>query len=84
MSKEEILDSIVRDWATPVTRQDCYAAMDIHSRETAVAFAEWIDGCGYSRIAYDDKYGEWTEGNEVVAETTDQLFNLFMQSINAK
>lgn len=27
-SKEEILDSIVKDWATPITRQDCYEAMD--------------------------------------------------------
>lgn len=28
VSKEEILDSIVKDWTTPITRQDCYEAMD--------------------------------------------------------
>jgi hypothetical protein len=44
----------------------------------AIAFAEWIDGCGYSRIAYERGYGEWTEGNETVAVTTEQLYNQFI------
>jgi hypothetical protein len=43
----------------------------------AIAFAEWIDGCGYSRIPYEDRYGEWTDGNETVGETTVDLFNFF-------
>jgi hypothetical protein len=28
LTKEEILDSIIRDWATPVTRMDAMQAMD--------------------------------------------------------
>lgn len=44
MTKEEILDTVVRDWATPPTRQDCYEAMDSYSRQMAIAFKKWCDG----------------------------------------
>lgn len=46
----------------------------------AVEFAEWLDGCGYSRIPYKDRYGEWAEGNDIVAETTAELYQLFLNS----
>lgn len=32
-TKEEILDSIVRDWATPITRPDAYEAMEQFARQ---------------------------------------------------
>lgn len=34
-TKEEILDGIVRDWATPVTRGDAHEAMEVYAKEQA-------------------------------------------------
>jgi len=45
---------------------------------------EWADGCGYSRIPYDNGYGEWayanSEGYDIVAKNTPELIELFLQT----
>ena len=50
----------------------------------AVAFAEWIDGCMYSRMADEQKYLGWTDGNEKIANTTEELFEIYEKHKSAK
>lgn len=41
-TKEAILDEIVRDWSTTVTRPDAYEAMDKYSDEQFDALVKWL------------------------------------------
>lgn len=81
-SKEKMLDKLMAENLGEYVREDVLELMDEYARQEALGFAEWIDGCGYNRIPYKGKDGEWTEGNEIVAETTEQLFDLYLQSKN--
>lgn len=39
MAREAILDSIVKDWAAPITPPDVYEAMQVH----AIEFGKWLN-----------------------------------------
>ena len=46
----------------------------------AVEFAEWIAGCGYDRFYDDELKPFWHDGNERIANTTQELLNLYIES----
>ena len=44
--------------------------------EYSIEFVDWVEGCGYYKISGTD---EWTEGNEVIATSTNELFKMFVE-----
>jgi len=89
-SKEEILkkhctifnEGSPTEWVDSPPKR-IYAAMDeyrsIGEREMAIRFAEWIDRNQYRCMGND---GDWRESNGApVASTTEQLYELFKQSL---
>lgn len=47
--------------------------------DDAIEFAEWIDGCMYSRMSDKEKYLGWADGNETIAKTTEELYKIFKE-----
>lgn len=50
-------------------------------KEQCLGFAEWIDGCMYTRITEEIngkwKYTKWTDGESLY--TTEELFNNYLE-----
>lgn len=84
-TKEEILfeegNKALPDGIYPGMANDkIYNAMDAWAKERSIAFAEWCAAKGYARwIGMDGKW-HWQD-DVTITYTTDQLFNLFIQSI---
>lgn len=86
---EQILDSIVRDFATPVTRQDAFEGMQEH----AIEFLEWANReQTYNHLKGRDDYGwyyekpskyPWGVREEFIGDTRD-LYQLYLKSIEPK
>ena len=57
--------------------------LEISVKTHALGFAEWIDGCMYTRITeeVDGKleYTKWTDGESLY--TTEELFNNYLEKL---
>ena len=81
MTKEEILKKFFGDADFESSDYEL-EAMDFFAEQECVGFADWIDGCMYSKV-YDDKqedYIEWTDGGEIIAKSTKELYQLYLKS----
>lgn len=86
-SKEEILDTennkpdeMQTNWAT-VTRSSALSAMGIHSKKTAIAFADWI----FKENYVNNGKNMWHmigHASGVTKKSTETLYELFLQSLN--
>jgi hypothetical protein len=84
LSKEQIIEKMVDEMPHhfPVGIKPYISeAMDIHSKQTAIAFAEWFGG------KYIRMFGGWMPyyADQRMTEnliTTEQLYELFLQSLN--
>jgi hypothetical protein len=56
------------------------------SIKVALGFAEWIDGCMYTRINEEIngkwEYTKWTDGESLY--TTEELFNNYLEHLKNK
>jgi len=78
LSKEACLQMAMDEFvmADQVSEIIALKAMDIHSKQTAIAFAKWITDMG---INYWDK-DKW-EALEHNSLSSEQLYELFLQSL---
>jgi len=84
LTKEEILDiennkpdEMQTNWVM-VTKASALSAMDIHAKQTSIAFAKWIPLNAY--IAEDEYYYCLLSDGSIATE--EELYNLFFQSQN--
>lgn len=56
-------------------------AMDEHAKNQAIDFAQWVDGKMYTCFLHTDEgVKHWHDMNEKGNLTTEQIYNLFLQS----
>ncbi len=57
---------------------DVYAAMDEYAKQQAIAFAEWTDENGYTRIDNGASV-RWESWSDLSGKTTEQLYAQFIE-----
>jgi len=81
LSKEACLQIALDEFvmADQVSEIIALRAMDMHSKQTAIAFKDWLDK--RSRMLMDEA-GQMPVIIFSKVETTEQLYELFLQSLN--
>ncbi len=76
MTKEEIVDNIVRDWATPITRPDAYEAMDEFAKQQCIVFGDYLNR------NYELWGVEWSSHQTGRTYSTQEVYAQFIESQN--
>lgn len=61
-------------------KEQAIIAMDDYAKEVAIGFSEWMDKKGYTQM----HNGGWQSCSDFSNKTTEQLFDLYIQSKTVK